>query len=308
MPSPRHSALRAGGHGLPTHLKCGESERHLRGRVQTLVLLSSCMHECKEPPTAPDPSSSLWGRGIHASRRLWRWWALRDGRPSGPRARVVADWAARVLLTLVAASVLAVAALRVVPPPTTAFMVREGFVRDHPGGILYDWVSAGAISGELALAVVASEDQRFPVHHGFDLVEIQKAMGESGRRRGASTLSQQVAKNLFLWPGGWVRKGLETYLTVLIETLWPKRRILEVYLNVAEFGPGVFGAEAASRAYFGKGASHLSRSEAARLAAVLPSPRRMSVARPSDYVRERQREIEEGMAQLGGTSYLEGIW
>ncbi|NNM32547.1 MAG: monofunctional biosynthetic peptidoglycan transglycosylase [Gemmatimonadetes bacterium] len=266
------------------------------------------MHERTEPPAAPDAPPSPWRRAVLGSRRLWRWWALRDGRPRGPRARLVVDWIARLLLGLVALSVLVVAVLGVVPPPTTAFMVREGFVRDHPGGIRYEWVSSGAISGELALAVIASEDQRFPVHHGFDLVEIQKALDESGRRRGASTLSQQVAKNLFLWPGGWVRKGLEAYLTVLIETLWPKRRILEVYLNVAEFGPGVFGAEAASRAYFGKGASHLSRSEAARLAAVLPSPRRMSVARPSDYVRERQREIEEGMAQLGGTSYLEGIW
>ena len=218
------------------------------------------------------------------------------------------DWVARIALGLVAASVLVVLVLRWVPPPTTAFMVREGFVREHPEGIRYDWVPYRQISPELALAVVASEDQRFPVHHGFDLVEIRKALDESGRRRGASTLSQQVAKNLFLWPGGWIRKGIEAYLTVLIETLWPKRRILETYLNVAEFGPGVFGAEAGSRYAYGKAASRLSRPEAARLAAVLPSPRRMSAARPSDYVRQRQTEIETAMVQLGGRSYLEGIW
>ncbi|MDH3224805.1 MAG: monofunctional biosynthetic peptidoglycan transglycosylase, partial [Gemmatimonadota bacterium] len=194
--------------------------------------------------------------------------------------------------------------------PTTAFMIREVVVRgdQYPGGIRYDWVKAADISPNLALAVLAAEDQRFPVHHGFDLEEIRKAMGETGRRRGASTVSQQVAKNLFLWPGGWARKGLEAYLTVLIETLWPKRRILEVYLNVAEFGPGVFGAEGASRAYYGKPAAALTSSEAARLAAVLPSPRRMSVARPSEYVVRRGREIELRMRQLGGASYLAGVW
>ena len=254
------------------------------------------------------PPSSLGERAILWLRKLWQWWALRNGRPTGPWPRVAADWTGRVILTLVALSVVTVVGLRWVTPPTSAFMVREGLVRDHPGGIQYDWVPAEDISVELALAVVTSEDQRFPVHHGFDLVEIRKALDESGRQRGASTISQQVAKNLFLWPGGWVRKGLEAYITALIETLWPKRRILEVYLNVAEFGPGVFGAEAASRAFFGKPASDLTRAEAARLAAVLPSPRRMSAARPSEYVRGRQGEIESGMAQLGGPAYLDGIW
>lgn len=268
--------------------------------------LSSWRLECSGPEGAWARRS--WRALVSGTRRVWEWWALRNGRPQGSRWRVAADWAARLLVTLTALSVLVVALLRWVPPPTTAFMLREGWVREHPEGIQYEWVPYRAISRELALAVVASEDQRFPVHNGFDLVEIRKALDESGRRRGASTVSQQVAKNLFLWPGGWVRKGMEAYLTVLIETLWPKRRILEVYLNVAEFGPGVFGAEAASRAFYRKAAADLSRPEAARLAAVLPSPRRMSVGRPSDYVRRRQMEIEAHMAQLGGTSYLNGIW
>ncbi len=243
-------------------------------------------------------------------RRLWRWWALRDGLPQGSRLRVGIDWVGRVSLGAFVLSVAVVLVFRWVPPPTTTFMIREAVVRgdQYAGGLCYDWVAAEGISPHLALAVLAAEDQRFPVHRGFDLVEIRKAMGETGRRRGASTVSQQVAKNLFLWPGGWVRKGLEVYWTVLIETLWPKRRILEVYLNVAEFGPGVFGAEAASRAYYGKSAAALSSSQAARLAAVLPSPRRMSAARPSDYVVRRGREIEVRMRQLGGASYLAGVW
>jgi monofunctional glycosyltransferase len=158
---------------------------------------------------------------------------------------------------------------------------------------------------------VASEDQRFPTHRGFDMDQIRKAMDEAqrGRRaRGASTISQQVAKNLFLWNGhSWVRKGLEAWFTVLIETLWPKRRILEVYLNSAEFGYGIYGAEAAAQAFFHKPAARLTRDEAARLAAVLPNPVRMRAERPSQYVQRRQREIATQMAALGGTSYLEGL-
>lgn len=245
------------------------------------------------------------------ARRGWRWWALRDGGPPRDRKiRFALDWALRVVVTAVGLSVALVVLLRWIPPPTTAFMVREALFHraEREGSIAQDWVPARRISPELALAVVAAEDQRFPQHHGFDVEEIRKALREAGRRRGASTLTQQVAKNLFLWPGGWVRKGLEAYLTVVLEALWPKRRILEVYLNVAEFGPGVFGAEAASRRYLGKPAADLTRAEAARLAAVLPSPKRMSAARPSDYVRGRTREIQAEMSRLGGTAYLSGVW
>jgi monofunctional glycosyltransferase len=171
------------------------------------------------------------------------------------------------------------------------------------------WVDAERIAPALAIAVVAAEDQKFPLHRGFDFDSIESALerGERGHRlRGASTISQQVAKNLFLWSGrSWLRKGLEAWFTVLIEAAWPKARILETYLNIAEFGDGVYGAEAASQAYFGKPAAALGEHEAALLAAVLPSPRRMHAGRPSPYVRERAAWIRRQARQLGGPAYLE---
>ena len=193
------------------------------------------------------------------------------------------------------------------PPPTSAFMLREQITDEHK--IDYQWISWDRFSPHLAIAVVAAEDQKFAVHRGFDFDSIARAMDESGaRRRGASTISQQVAKNLFLWPGrSYVRKGLEAYLTILIETLWPKRRILEIYLNVAEFGPGTFGAEAASRRFFRKPARRLSLREASLLAAVLPNPKRMSADRPSAYVYRRAGEIRGWVHKLGGRRYLTGI-
>lgn len=209
-------------------------------------------------------------------------------------------------------SVLAVLALRWIHPWTSAFMVNARMASlfdddPRPLQLRYQWRDYEYISRELALAVVASEDQRFPEHHGFDFTQIQKAMDDAdrGRRvRGASTISQQVAKNLFLWKGGWVRKGMEAWFTVLIEALWPKRRILEVYLNIAEFGRGIYGAEAAAHAFFNKPAARLTRAEAARLAAVLPNPLRLKAESPGRYVQRRQQEIEVQMAALGGTYYL----
>jgi monofunctional biosynthetic peptidoglycan transglycosylase len=167
----------------------------------------------------------------------------------------------------------------------------------------------GEISPYLAVAAIAAEDQKFPTHRGFDLVAIAEALeenaSETGSIRGGSTISQQVAKNLFLWPTqSFVRKGAEAWLTVWIELLWPKQRILEVYLNVAEFGPGVYGAEAASGRAFGKPASALTLREAARLVAVLPSPRRMSIVSPSAYVESRTGEIIAAVEALGGVTYL----
>ena len=157
---------------------------------------------------------------------------------------------------------------------------------------------------------MASEDQKFPDHHGFDVEAIDKAMeyNQTHRRmRGASTISQQTAKNLFLWSGrSYLRKGLEAYYTVLLETLWPKRRILEMYLNLAQFGPDVYGVEEASRRYFGKPAARLDAHEAAILAAVLPNPVRMHAGRPSDYVEGRANEVEEQMRLLGA-DYLDGL-
>lgn len=192
-------------------------------------------------------------------------------------------------------------------PPSSAFMLREQIVNDNV--IHYRWVPWDRISPHLAIAVVASEDQKFPLHHGFDFESILQAMEEKkSRRRGASTISQQVAKNLFLWPGrSYVRKGLEAYFTILIETLWTKRRILEMYLNVAEFGPGTFGAESASRRFFHKPASRLSLREASLMAAVLPNPKKMSAGRPSAYVAGRAWEIRAWVRKLGGSRYLSGL-
>ena len=223
---------------------------------------------------------------------------------------------ARAVLLAVAAwatvTVLAVLLLRWVDPPTTAFMLQDRFGALLRGDDGYDfhheWRDWNQISRQAALAVVAAEDQRFPLHRGFDFKQIDKALKdrERGRRvRGASTISQQVAKNLFLWPGqSWFRKGLEAGLTVLIELAWPKRRILEVYLNVAEFGRGTWGVQAASRRFFRKDAIHLNRSEAALLAAVLPSPKRYRADQPGPYVRKRQAWILRQMAALGGPAYL----
>jgi monofunctional biosynthetic peptidoglycan transglycosylase len=214
-----------------------------------------------------------------------------------------------------AVTVAAVVALRWVDPPTTAFMLRDrigAVLAGEPGyEFRHEWRDWDRISPYAALAVVAAEDQKFPQHRGFDLEQIDKALAdrERGRRvRGASTISQQVAKNLFLWPGqSWFRKGLEAGLTVLIELAWPKQRVLEVYLNVAEFGRGTWGVQAASRRYFGRDADRLTRSQAALLAAVLPAPKRYSVVAPGPYVRKRQAWIERQMKSLGGPAYLAGL-
>ena len=213
-----------------------------------------------------------------------------------------------VVATAVAISVIAVAALRWLPVPFTSFMLQDrvaALVNREPGyRYAHEWVALGRMSPHAALAVVAAEDQNFMAHWGFDLEAIDRAISEQqgGRRlRGASTITQQVAKNLFLWPGrSWPRKGLEAWFTVLIEALWPKSRILEVYLNSAEFGRGTWGLEAASRRYFGKPAAALDRHEAALLAAVLPSPLRLRAERPGAYLRGRQAWILAQMARLSG--------
>jgi len=170
------------------------------------------------------------------------------------------------------------------------------------------WVSWERVSATLPIALVAAEDQRFPNHHGFDFEAIQRAIAEADdgeRLRGASTISQQVAKNLFLWSGrSFVRKGLEAYFTVLIEALWPKRRILETYLNIAEFGHGTYGAAAASEQFFHVTPDRLDARQSALLAAVLPNPQRFRVDRPSAYVLRRSTWIQRQANQLGGAAYL----
>ncbi|MEH2920713.1 monofunctional biosynthetic peptidoglycan transglycosylase [Samsonia erythrinae] len=172
-----------------------------------------------------------------------------------------------------------------------------------------DWVAMNEIAPEMVLAVIAAEDQKFPQHWGFDLDAIGKALEHNERNtqriRGASTLSQQMVKNLFLWDGrSWVRKGLEAGITTGVELIWSKRRILTVYLNIAEFGPGIFGVEAAARHYFNKSASRLTASESALLAAVLPNPIRFRVNAPSGYVIQRQQWILRQMRQIGGEAFL----
>ncbi len=216
---------------------------------------------------------------------------------------------------LAAGSVLLVLLFRWVPVPVTSFMIQDRLSAWVSGEAGYryghDWVPWQQISPHAAVAVLAAEDQKFPEHHGFDLDAINKAMQEARRGerlRGASTISQQVAKNLFLWPGrSWPRKALEVWFTLWIEALWPKQRILEVYLNSAEFGRGVWGVEAASQRFFGKPATRLTRHEAALLAAVLPNPLRLRVDAPSGYVRGRQAWILAQMGRLGGPAYLDSL-
>jgi monofunctional biosynthetic peptidoglycan transglycosylase len=193
---------------------------------------------------------------------------------------------------------------RFVPPLFTILMVKQA-VAGH--GMDYRWRSLDHISPRLVEAVIAAEDARFCQHHGYDVEAIQKAMEAneraeqrgSDKRRGASTISQQTAKNVFLWPSrDWVRKGLEVGYTGLIELVWGKRRIMEMYLNVAEWAPGVYGAEAASQHWFGKSADKLTAREAARLAAILPSPRRYKAASPGPYVRRRASRIQAAMGTV----------
>ncbi|WP_338081790.1 monofunctional biosynthetic peptidoglycan transglycosylase, partial [Ectothiorhodospira mobilis] len=215
---------------------------------------------------------------------------------------------------LVLLTALGIGSLRWIDPPTSAFILRhEQSIpgSDHKVPVQHRWIPWEAMSPQAAFAVIAAEDQRFLRHHGFDFGAITAALADwfrGGPLRGASTLSQQTAKNLFLWPESTLgRKTLEAYLTIFMELLWPKRRILEIYLNIAQFGPNIYGIEAASRAYFHKPAAALTLEEAARLAAVLPGPGRMSAAAPSPRVLQRAEWIRDQVRQLHKAGYLEGI-
>jgi monofunctional biosynthetic peptidoglycan transglycosylase len=220
--------------------------------------------------------------------------------------------AARTIAALVVGGLLLgvvlVLPLRWLAPPWTAMMVEQ------PGplsAVRYAWVDRRAIAATAATAVIAAEDQKFLEHHGFDFDSINRALEDhedGDALRGASTISQQVAKNVFLWPGrSFVRKGIEAYLTVLLELFCSKQRILELYLNVAELGPGVFGVEAAARRYFGAPAAALSAPQAALLAAVLPNPRRLRVDKPSAYVRGRQAWVLAQMRVLEARGHYRGL-
>ena len=210
----------------------------------------------------------------------------------------------RLVLILVLVVVLvppaSVLVYRFVPPPITILMITR-LIQGH--GMDYQWRSLGDMSPALPRAAVASEDARFCSHHGFDFTAMEKAMRNNERRpgriRGGSTISQQTAKNVFLWPGrDYVRKGIEAWYTVLIEAIWGKPRIMEMYLNVVEFGPGVYGAEAASQRYFHQPASRLSAAQAARLIAVLPKPLSWAVDEPGRYVVRRTGHIDRAMGTI----------
>lgn len=225
----------------------------------------------------------------------------------------IKSWLFRLVLGMAGLWLSGIVIFAFVPLPFSAVMVERQLGAWFSGDFHYvahsDWVGMPEISPWMALAVIASEDQNFPTHWGFDVEAIQAVLDGDGKKkalRGASTLSQQTAKNVFLWDGrSWVRKGLEAGLTLGIETLWTKRRILTVYLNVAEMGQGVFGVEEAAQRYFHKPAHRLTPSEAALLAAVLPNPLQFRADAPSAYVRQRQQWILRQMHQLGGEGFLQ---
>ena len=196
--------------------------------------------------------------------------------------------------------------LAVFNPPTTAYILQDS---GDQSPWLTRWTPLEDISPHLPVAVVASEDQRYPDHFGIDVAAIRKALSEDrDRLRGGSTISQQLAKNLYLWTGrSLVRKGIEAWLTLWMEVFWSKGRLLEIYLNVVEFGPGIYGVTSASEHFFNKTPAQLTPYEASLLAAVLPNPKRLNVARPSAYVSQRSRTIRTAMSYLGGAGYLKGI-
>lgn len=232
-----------------------------------------------------------------------------------PRRSLLRRWLRRLAwlaIAWLASTWFAVLLLRFVPPPISAYMLERSIAASARGDasfhLRYHWVPFDRIAPSAPLAMVAGEDQTFPWNHGFDVASIRSAIDDAeagGRLRGASTLTQQVARNLFLWPGGgFFRKGIEAYFTVLIDLTWPKRRIIEVYANIAEFGNGLYGVEAASLAYFHAPAARISASQAALLAAVLPNPRGWHANHPSAYVQRRAAWIERQMRQLGGPAYV----
>lgn len=209
----------------------------------------------------------------------------------------------RTMLVLFLLSIVMTIVYRFVPVPVTPLMIQRYFEMED-GKIDKDWKSLEEISDNMPLAVVTAEDQKFEEHYGFDLEAIEKAVKYNEKHKGkkvkgASTISQQTAKNVFLWPGrSWVRKGLEVYFTFLIELFWSKERIMEVYLNVIEMGPGVYGTEAAAQHYFNKSAAKLTRSEAASIAAILPNPIRWSASKPTPYIIKKRNWILRHMKKI----------
>lgn len=228
-----------------------------------------------------------------------------------PIYRLIYRWLGWAVLCLIALTAL----LRVVPIPFSAYMLHKQLDywrnNDFSYNWHYEWVSLNKISWQMQMAVIAAEDQRFMQHFGLDLKAIQAAWENntaSKHLRGGSTISQQTAKNLYLWHGqSWLRKGIEVPITLLLEILWGKKRILEVYLNIAEFGEGIFGVEAAAQYYFNKTAHNLNMNEAALLAAVLPNPIIYQVKQPSIAILRKQQWIIRQINALGGSSFLKQL-
>jgi len=223
-----------------------------------------------------------------------------------PLLKKITSILSKVLLWFLMVTVLWVLVYRFVNPPITLLMIQRNMERsseDKPSKMKKDWVDFEDISDNMKRAAVSAEDQLFLKHLGFDIKAIEKAFAtnKKGKKiKGGSTISQQTAKNVFLWPGrSWVRKGFEAYFTLLIEILWSKERILEVYLNVIEMGDGVYGAEAAAQEYFGKSCRKLTRSQSALIAACFPNPRRWTPRKPTTYIRHRQYLILRNMKRLG---------
>ncbi|MEO1238908.1 MAG: monofunctional biosynthetic peptidoglycan transglycosylase [Pseudomonadota bacterium] len=242
-----------------------------------------------------------------ASKRSRKTAKTRKGKTSGPTGRFLAwffgwrfikqglRWGVRGVISLAVLAVLLIAVFSVVAPPTTPYIMSEA---QRLGGVERTWVAIEDVSPTLPKSIVAAEDANFCLHWGFDMAAIRAAI-DDGAVRGASTLSQQTVKNVFLWQGrSWPRKALEALLTPVVEAIWSKERIVEVYMNVAEFDEGVFGVEAASIAYFGKGAGRLTDREAALLASVLPDPKGRSARQPSAFVERRARSIADGAATI----------
>jgi len=248
------------------------------------------------PAEASAGEASLWSTARRALRLVWR---LVRG----------------LAIAFALISALTVATLRWVDPPASAFMLRHSFILwrlgRNPPHYYHHWVPWDLLPAAAPLAVMAAEDQRFPVHHGFDAVEIRRALRDYVQGeglRGASTITQQTAKNLFLWSErSWTRKGLEAWFTALIELLWPKKRILEVYLNIAQLGPNTYGVGAASERYFGHPASELTLQEASLLAGVLPAPSAYRLDRPSARLTQRAEWIADQTSRIGGRRLLERL-
>ena len=246
---------------------------------------------------------------VYPSERIGRAYRPQRGRRSTKKRRGILRRLGRffviVVLLLLLTSWALVVPLRWISPPATAFMLADDSGR---GALQHEWIAWDNIGDSLPIAAVAAEDQKFSDHLGFDVKSIRDSVedySEGEALRGASTISQQLAKNLYLWRGrSFVRKGIEAYLTVLLEAVLPKRRILEMYLNYAEFGPGVYGVGAASKLYFGKPPRELDDADAALLAAVLPNPKTLHAHEPSPYVRERQKWILAQMQRLRREQWL----